>query len=196
MGWYVMLHPDAASTRLNLHLLQLNALKRFLGVNRSGHESLMNRLSKVFGGAKSIAASVFMETAATAALYSKAVALVINYIFNNSKVKDVHSNLHPKDAEGDGKVISLIREALRKKLRSRGLELGSHFCGCRPPGPRSLLGWTSSGRETDRDSFRELWVRFSIVQGNGDDPDSLQTVEPLVLRKGPCLDVLNSMDER
>jgi len=108
----------------------LNALKRFLGVNRSGHESLMNRLSKVFGGAKSIAASVFMETAATAALYSKAVALVINYIFNNSKVKDVHSNLHPKDAEGDGKVISLIREALH--LQDLGNYWDGQVLGVRP----------------------------------------------------------------
>jgi hypothetical protein len=56
-----------------------------------------------------------METAATAALFSKAVALVVDYIFNNSKAKDVHGHLNPKDAKGDGEVISLIREALRKK---------------------------------------------------------------------------------
>lgn len=76
----------------------------------------MRRLSKVFGEPKSVAASLFMETAATAALYSKAVALVINYIFDNSKANDVHSKLHPKDAKGDEEVVSLIREALRKKL--------------------------------------------------------------------------------
>ena len=76
----------------------------------------MKRLSRVFGQSQSVAASVFMETAATAALFSKAVALIVNYIFNNSKAKDVHSHLHPKDENGDGEVISLIREALRKKL--------------------------------------------------------------------------------
>ena len=76
----------------------------------------MKHFSRVFGRPKSVAASVFMETAATAALSSKAVALVIDYIFNNSKAKDVHNHLHPKDEKGDGEVISLIREALRKKL--------------------------------------------------------------------------------
>lgn len=100
----------------NLHLLQLNALKRFLGIKPSEHESLMRRLSKVVGGSKSVAASVFMDTAATAALYSKAVALVIDHVFNTSKAEDVRNNLHPKDVKGDGEVISLIREALRKKL--------------------------------------------------------------------------------
>lgn len=74
----------------------------------------MWHLSKVLGSPKSVATSVFMETAATAALYSKAVALVINYIFNNSKAENARSNLHPKDAKGDEIVISLIREALRK----------------------------------------------------------------------------------
>lgn len=77
---------------------------------------MMRRLSKVFGGPKSVAASVFMETAATAALYSKAVAFVVNYIFNNLKANDVHGNLHPRDVKGDGEVISLIREALRRVL--------------------------------------------------------------------------------
>ena len=76
----------------------------------------MRRLSRLFGRPQSVAASVFIETAATAALFSKAVALVIDYIFNNSKARDVHNYLHPKDAKGDGEVISLIREALRKKL--------------------------------------------------------------------------------
>lgn len=115
MDWYVVFHSDTISV-LNLHLIQLNALKRLLKIRSSEHESLMRRLSRVFGGPKSVAASVFMETAATSALYSKAVALVIDYVFNNSKASDVHSNLHPKDVKGDGEVISLIREALRKKL--------------------------------------------------------------------------------
>ena len=112
------LHPDFASA-LSLHLGQLNALKRFLklGPSYPVHESLMKRLSKVFGQPQNVAASVFMETAATAALFSKAVALVIDYIFNNLKAKDVHNYLHPKDAKGDGGVISLIREALREKLK-------------------------------------------------------------------------------
>lgn len=101
---------------LSLHFPQVHALKRFLKIKPSEHESLLIRLSRVFGGHKSVAASVFIETAATAALYSKAVALIIDYIFNNSKVKDVHGNLHPKDEKGDGEVISLIKEALRKKL--------------------------------------------------------------------------------
>lgn len=76
----------------------------------------MRRLSRVFGRPQSVAASVFIETAGTAALFSKAVALVIDHIFTNSKTKDVHNYLHPKDAKGDGEVISLIREALRKEL--------------------------------------------------------------------------------
>ena len=103
---------------LSLDPLQLNGLKRFLKSrpSYSDHESLMKSLSRVFGRPQSVAASVFMDTAATAALFSKAVALVVNYIFNNSKAKDVHNHLHPKDAKGDGEVISLIREALRKKL--------------------------------------------------------------------------------
>jgi len=75
----------------------------------------MKRLGKVFGQPQSVAVSVFMETAATAALFSKAVALVIDYIFNNSKAGDVHNYLCPEDAKGDGEVISLIREALREK---------------------------------------------------------------------------------
>ena len=74
----------------------------------------MKRLQRVFGRPESVAVSVFIETAATAALFSKAVALVIDHILNNSKVKDVHNHLHPKDAKGDGEVISLIRNALRK----------------------------------------------------------------------------------
>jgi len=103
---------------LILDLLQLNGVKRFLKSRPpySDHESLIKKLSKVFGRPRSVAASVFMDTAATAALLSKAVALVVNYIFNKSKAKDVHNSLHPKDAKGDGEVISLIREALRKKL--------------------------------------------------------------------------------
>lgn len=96
--------------------LQLNALKHLLKSRSSYNESLMKRLSRVLGRPQSVAAGVFMETAATAALFSKAVALAINYIFNNSRVKDVHDYLHPKDEKGDGEVISLIREALRKKL--------------------------------------------------------------------------------
>ena len=76
----------------------------------------MHRLSKVPGQPQSVAASVFMETAATAALFSKAVAIVVNYIFDNSKAKDVHNYLHPRDVKGDEGVISLIREALREKL--------------------------------------------------------------------------------
>jgi len=92
----------------------LNGLKRLLKPrpSYSDHESLMKRLSKVVGRPQSVAASVFMDTAATAALFSKAVALVVNYIFNNSKAKDVHNHLHPRDAKGDGEVISLIKEAL------------------------------------------------------------------------------------
>lgn len=74
----------------------------------------MKRLNGALGGPRSVAASVFMETEAIAALYSKAAALVINYIFNSSKAKEVHNSLHPKNAEGDGEVISLIKEALRK----------------------------------------------------------------------------------
>lgn len=88
-----------------------------MGIKPSEHDTLVNRLSEVFGEPKSVAAGVFMDTAATAALYSKAVALVIDYIFNNSKAKEVHHNLHPKDAKGDGEVISLIKQALRKWLR-------------------------------------------------------------------------------
>jgi len=76
----------------------------------------MKRLRRVFGRPQSVAVSVFIETAATAALFSKAVALVIDHIFKNSKAKDVHNHLHPKDAKGDGEVVSLIREALRKGL--------------------------------------------------------------------------------
>ena len=76
----------------------------------------MHRLSKVPGRPQSVAASVFMETVATAALFSKAVALVVNYTFNNSKERDVHSYLHPNHVKGDEEVISLIREALREKL--------------------------------------------------------------------------------
>jgi hypothetical protein len=96
---------------------QLSALKRLLKIKPSEHGSLMKRLGNVLGGTRSVATSVFMETAATAPLYSKAVALVINYIFNNSRAKEVHNNLHPKDVKGDGEVISLIREALRKEAR-------------------------------------------------------------------------------
>ena len=96
----------------------------------------MKRLSRVFGRPKSVAASVFMETAATAALYSKAVALVIDYIFDKSKAKDVHNKLHPKDEKGNGEVISLIREALRKKLGPCLLEPVSDGWFRRPPGPR------------------------------------------------------------
>lgn len=158
MGWYVTLRSDATSI-FNFHF-QLNALKRFLRIKPTEHESLMRHLSRVPGELKSVAASVFMETAATAALYSKAVALVINYIFNNSKMKDVHRNLHPKDVKGDGEVISLIREALRKKLWFHGLERVSDSCVCRPPRPRSLLGRTGSGRKNHRVSFGELWVSF------------------------------------
>jgi len=92
-------------------------LKRFLKLGTSrDHEALMERLRRVFGQPQSVAASVFIETAATAALFSKAVALVIDHIFKNSKEKDVHNHLHPKDAKGDGEVVSLIREALRKGL--------------------------------------------------------------------------------
>ena len=100
--------------------LQLNLLKRFLklGSSDSDHEALMRRLSRVFGQPQSVAVSVFLETAATAALFSKAVALVIDHIFKNSKVKDVHNYLHPKDAKSDGEVVSLIREALRKGLET------------------------------------------------------------------------------
>lgn len=100
------------------HIPQLNALKRFLKLTPShpGHESLMEHLSKVPGQPQGVAASVFMDTAATAALFSKAVALVIDHIFNNSKEKDVYDYLHPKDAKGDGEVVSLIREVLRKEL--------------------------------------------------------------------------------
>ena len=87
-----------------------------------------------------MAASIFVETAATAALYSKAVALVIDYIFNNSKGREVHGNLHPKDARGDGEVISLIREALRRELRFRKSEPVSDSYIRRPPGHRLLLG--------------------------------------------------------
>lgn len=79
----------------------------------------------MFGRPQSVAVSVFMETAATAALFSKAVALVIDYILNNSKVKDVHNHLHPKDAKGDGEVISLIKEVLRKELEPHWLEFVS-----------------------------------------------------------------------
>lgn len=77
----------------------------------------MERLRRLPGRSQSVAASVFLETAATAALFSKAVALVIDHIFDSSKVKDVHNHLHPKDEKGDGDVISLIREALRKELQ-------------------------------------------------------------------------------
>lgn len=76
----------------------------------------------MLGRPESIAASVFIETAGTAALFSKAVALVIDHIFNSSKVRDVRDYLHPKDANGDGEVISLIREALRKELVPHQLE--------------------------------------------------------------------------
>ena len=103
---------------LSLDLLQFNALKPFLKSRSpySDHESLMKCLREVPGRRQSVAASVFMETAATAALFSKAVALVVDYIFSNSKIKSVYSNLHPKNTKGDGDVISLIRGALRKKL--------------------------------------------------------------------------------
>ena len=87
-----------------------------LGRSHSDHEALMGRLRRVFGRPQSVAVSVFIETAATAALFSKAVALVIDHIFNNSKAKDVHNHLHPKDAKGDGEVVSLIRETLRTGL--------------------------------------------------------------------------------
>lgn len=87
----------------------------YLGPSDSNHESLIHRLSKVPGQPQSVAASAFMETAATAALFSEAVALVVNYIFNNSKAKDVHNYLHPNNVKGDEEVISLIREALREK---------------------------------------------------------------------------------
>ncbi|KAF9787785.1 heme peroxidase [Thelephora terrestris] len=107
-----------------------NALKCFPKINPSEPDSLMRRLSRVFGGPKSVAASVFMETAATAALYSKAVALVINYIFNNSKVNGVHKNLHPRDVRGDGEVISLIREALH--LQDLGHYWDKQILGVRP----------------------------------------------------------------
>jgi len=131
-----------------LRLLQLNALKRFLKLkpSHSDHESLMKRLDRVYGRPQSVAVSVFMETAATAALFSKAVALVVDYILNNSKAKDVHNHLHPKDVKGDGKVISLIREALRKKLESRQLESIFDSRVCRPSRTWTLLGWASSRR--------------------------------------------------
>jgi len=77
----------------------------------------MKRLGEVSGRRRNVAASVFMETAATAALFSKAVALVVDYIFNNSKTKDVRNHLHPMNTKGDGDMISLIRGALRKKLQ-------------------------------------------------------------------------------
>jgi len=108
----------------------LHAIKRFLKIKPSEHESLMRHLSRESGGPKSVAASVFMETAATAALYSKAVALVINYIFDNSKAGDVHSSLHPKDAKGDGDVISLIKEALH--LQDLGHYWDEQVLGARP----------------------------------------------------------------
>jgi len=118
MGWYVLSLRFNVASSLNIDLLQLNALKRFLGMgpSYSDHEPLMKRLTGVFGQPRSVAASVFMETAATTALFSKAVALVIDYILNNSKAKDVHNHLHPKDARGDGEVVSLIKEALRKNI--------------------------------------------------------------------------------
>ena len=102
---------------LRLGHSQLSVFKRllYLGPSDSNHESLIHRLSKVPGQPQSVAASAFMETAATAALLSKAVALVVNYIFNNSMAKDVHNYLHPNDVKGDEKVISLIRKALREK---------------------------------------------------------------------------------
>ena len=106
------------ASALDVDILQLNALRRFLKLrpSYSDHESPMKCLARVFGRPRSVAASVFMETAATAALFSKAVALVVDYILNNSKAMDVHNHLHPKDAKGDGEVISLIRKALRKNL--------------------------------------------------------------------------------
>jgi len=92
----------------------LNVLERFLklGPSHLDHEALMKRLRRVFGRPQSVAVSVFIETAGTAALFSKAVAIVVDHIFNNSKAQDVHNHLHPKDAKGDGEVVSLIREAL------------------------------------------------------------------------------------
>jgi len=79
-----------------------------------------------------VAASVFVETAATAALFSRAVALVVNYILNNSKANDVHNSLHLKNAKGEGDVISLIRGALHLQ------DLGDYW-------DREVLGVKSTG---------------------------------------------------
>ena len=174
--------------------LQINALKRLLRIKPSGHDSLMRRLNRVFGGPRSIAASLFMETAATAALYSKAVALVINYILDNSKAKEVHSNLHPRDVKGDGEVISLIREALSKE-GPHEVEPRADPCVRRPKGPRSLLGRETSRGKTHQRSFGGLRVGFSCSMGNISDSNSLQTFGSLVLRKGPCPEVLDLMNE-
>jgi hypothetical protein len=119
----------------------------------------MKRLSRVFGQPQTVAVSVFFETAATAALFSKAVALVIDHIFNDSKATDVHNYLHPKDEKGDGEVISLIREALRE-LKFHSLGFVSEARVYRPPGPWPLLGRAGAGCKINRVSVGELWVRF------------------------------------
>lgn len=105
-------------------------LKRLLKIHPSEHESLMRHLKNVSSEPRSVAASLFMETAGTAALYSKAVALVINYIFDNSKAHDVHCSLHPRDEKGDEEVILLMREALN--LKSPGQYWDEQVIGVRP----------------------------------------------------------------
>jgi len=148
----------------------LNALKRFLKLkpSHSDHESLMKRLDRVYGRPQSVAVSVFMETAATAALFSKAVALVVDYILNNSKAKDVHNHLHPKDVKGDGKVISLIREALH--LQELGHYWDGQVLGVRPtesPLENYGLMGASFFEKTTVEILRAAFARDDVVKRPG-----------------------------